>query len=243
MRARPAVLALWLLAGGAFLAAAPPGHAGGQGPADKKARESSQAEKAFRDLEEQFEKQARSLQEHFEAAKTAPDKEKARSKLFDLFAGHVEQLAKFTADHPAVPKAREALGEYVQLLGRSDAPAAARALRALMAKSPDKTLRGEGAVALGENLRKRSETAYQSKDKARSGKLAAEAEDVLERAVKDHVKDGKLARQARDALFRLKHLSAGKTAPDIEAEDMDGKRFKLSDYRGKVVVLDFWSFG
>ncbi len=32
----------------------------------------------------------------------------------------------------------------------------------------------------------------------------------------------------------------GKVAPDIEGEDLDGKKFKLSDYRGKVVVLDFW---
>ncbi len=28
--------------------------------------------------------------------------------------------------------------------------------------------------------------------------------------------------------------------PEIEAEDLDGVTFKLSDYRGKVVVLDFW---
>jgi hypothetical protein len=32
----------------------------------------------------------------------------------------------------------------------------------------------------------------------------------------------------------------GTVAPDIEGEDLDGNRFKLSDYRGKVVVLDFW---
>jgi len=32
----------------------------------------------------------------------------------------------------------------------------------------------------------------------------------------------------------------GTIAPEIEGEDLDGKRFKLSDYRGKVVVLDFW---
>jgi thiol-disulfide isomerase/thioredoxin len=32
----------------------------------------------------------------------------------------------------------------------------------------------------------------------------------------------------------------GNLAPDIEGVDLDGERFKLSDYRGKVVVLDFW---
>lgn len=31
-------------------------------------------------------------------------------------------------------------------------------------------------------------------------------------------------------------------APEISGEDVDGKEFKLSDYRGKVVVLDFWGF-
>ena len=35
---------------------------------------------------------------------------------------------------------------------------------------------------------------------------------------------------------------AGEKAPDISGEDVDGKEFKLSDYRGKVVVLDFWGF-
>ena len=32
----------------------------------------------------------------------------------------------------------------------------------------------------------------------------------------------------------------GKPAPEIEGEDIDGQRFKLSDYRGKVILLDFW---
>ena len=31
-------------------------------------------------------------------------------------------------------------------------------------------------------------------------------------------------------------------APNITGEDVDGKEFKLTDYRGKVVVLDFWGF-
>jgi cytochrome oxidase Cu insertion factor (SCO1/SenC/PrrC family) len=36
------------------------------------------------------------------------------------------------------------------------------------------------------------------------------------------------------------NLAIGKPAPEIAGEDIDGKQFKLSDYRGKVVLLDFW---
>ena len=41
-------------------------------------------------------------------------------------------------------------------------------------------------------------------------------------------------------LFQFRHLQPGKVAPDIVGEDIDGKPMKLSDYRGKVVLLDFW---
>ena len=33
----------------------------------------------------------------------------------------------------------------------------------------------------------------------------------------------------------------GSPAPEIEGEDFDGRPLKLSDYRGKVVVLSFWT--
>jgi hypothetical protein len=32
----------------------------------------------------------------------------------------------------------------------------------------------------------------------------------------------------------------GSLAPEIEGVDIDGVKFKLSDYRGEVIVLDFW---
>jgi len=35
-------------------------------------------------------------------------------------------------------------------------------------------------------------------------------------------------------------LAIGKVAPEIEGTDVDGIPFKLSDYRGQVVLLDFW---
>jgi hypothetical protein len=46
--------------------------------------------------------------------------------------------------------------------------------------------------------------------------------------------------KASTELFKVRRLAVGREAPDIEGEDQDGKRFKLSDYRGKVVLLDFW---
>jgi peroxiredoxin len=34
--------------------------------------------------------------------------------------------------------------------------------------------------------------------------------------------------------------ATNKNAQEIEGVDADGAHFKLSDYRGKVVLLDFW---
>jgi hypothetical protein len=41
-------------------------------------------------------------------------------------------------------------------------------------------------------------------------------------------------------IYRMEHLKIGAVAPEIDGQDLDGVKFKLSDYRGKVVVLDFW---
>ncbi len=38
-----------------------------------------------------------------------------------------------------------------------------------------------------------------------------------------------------------KPSDAAKPAQEITGIDADGKKFNLSDYRGKVVLLDFWA--
>ena len=60
--------------------------------------------------------------------------------------------------------------------------------------------------------------------------------------VRDEFADTPYAARAAGFLFELDHLQVGMVAPDIEAKDQDGVAFKLSDYRGKVVLLDFWGF-
>jgi|TARA_B100000700_G_scaffold325555_1_gene434652 thiol-disulfide isomerase/thioredoxin len=51
---------------------------------------------------------------------------------------------------------------------------------------------------------------------------------------------GELSELAGREKFKIEHLSVGGTAPEIVGEDIAGKPMKLSDYRGKVVLLDFW---
>jgi len=51
---------------------------------------------------------------------------------------------------------------------------------------------------------------------------------------------GSVGDNARTELFAMRHLAIGKEADEIEGPDQNGVRFKLSDYRGKVVLLYFW---
>jgi hypothetical protein len=87
-----------------------------------------------------------------------------------------------------------------------------------------------------------AELQQQDRDKA-----VKEIESLLEQAAQKYG-DEKLpggdtvAERAKTQVFEIRDLGIGKNAPDIEGEDQDGKRFKLSDYRGRVVLLNFWSY-
>jgi hypothetical protein len=82
-------------------------------------------------------------------------------------------------------------------------------------------------------------------------KEAAEIEALFARALERHAavqipvtyygSGGTVGEKAEAELYQIRFLAPGKPAPEIEGEDQDGKRFKLSDYRGKVVLLDIWN--
>ena len=70
------------------------------------------------------------------------------------------------------------------------------------------------------------------------------AEKLLQRVLTEFADvkgyDETLGKQAENTLFELHNLAVGMVAPEIEGEDLAGTTFKLSDYRGKVVMLDYW---
>ena len=78
---------------------------------------------------------------------------------------------------------------------------------------------------------------------------ARQAEEIYERLHKDYAdvrryesQPDKLGEIVQRELFALRNLVIGKTAPDIDGTDLDGRKFRLSDYRGKVVLLVFCGY-
>jgi len=50
-----------------------------------------------------------------------------------------------------------------------------------------------------------------------------------------------VAKLAEDELYIIQHLSKGRIAPDLIGVDSGGRPLKLSDHKGKVIVLLFWN--
>ena len=140
-------------------------------------------------------------------------------------------------------------------------------LRMVLEKNPHKDVQGLACLRLAQFLHGRVETldlikelpdmgkryeglfgkdylaALQDQDRAEALK---EAEDLFERAIEQYgdVKvpyGDTVAAKAKSELHEIRHLSVGREAQEIEGPDQYGERFKLSDYRGKVVLLYFWS--
>jgi len=140
-------------------------------------------------------------------------------------------------------------------------------LRAVLEKNPHKEVQGLACLRLAQFLLARSHrlallegqpelvkryeglygkdyvAALRRQDRA---KAAREVEGLFERAAEKYpdIKlpyEGTVGQKAKSELYEIRHLGVGKEAPDVEGKDQTGKRFALSDYRGKVVLLYFWS--
>jgi hypothetical protein len=114
----------------------------------------------------------------------------------------------------------------------------------ILEKNPDKSVQATVLFGVGESYKNRAEP-YGRKPPSDAEELAKKAEIIFERVEKNYAdviqyEKHTFGMAAKAALFELHNLRVGKTAPEVEGEDADGVKFKLSDYRGKVVMLDFW---
>ncbi|MDR3619276.1 MAG: TlpA disulfide reductase family protein [Paludisphaera borealis] len=120
------------------------------------------------------------------------------------------------------------------------------------AKNHDRRIQGQATYAIGLyacNLYDRRIKGRKLTESTRESTLE-EARRSFDKVVKDYPDvtsaDGtfRLADKASAELVRIANiptLKIGKIAPNVAGEDLDGKPLKLSDYRGKVVVLCFWA--
>src|SRR5262245_16913776 len=149
-----------------------------------------------------------------------------------------EDLTGKAADLLAANHADSAkLSDLVGKIGGAPGGGVERLLRGVREKATKDEAKANATLGLAKHLKTRAESA----PPGQAAKLSQEAEALLTEVVDKYPKLNDLAESAKEELFVLRHLSVGKTAPDIEGEDGDGKKFKLSDYRGKVVLLDFWA--
>ncbi|MCI0682587.1 MAG: peroxiredoxin family protein [Gemmataceae bacterium] len=140
-------------------------------------------------------------------------------------------------------------------------------LRAVLEHSPHQDVRALACLSLGQFLHNRLQRLDEIKERPEVARahvkvfgqafvaslqrqdraaIAREIEALFEQAAGKYRAAkipyaGTVGARAQAELFEFRHLLVGKQAPDIAGQDQDGRRFKLSDYRGKVVLLDFWN--
>jgi len=118
-------------------------------------------------------------------------------------------------------------------------------LRFLYEHDERKEVRGVACLILAEVLEGSADRLAAS-DAAAAAKVREERERLLEEATGQYAdvtmpREGTVGKKAAGMLFDARFLAVGKPAPEIKGMDQDGKEFALSDYRGKIVLLDFWS--
>jgi hypothetical protein len=139
-------------------------------------------------------------------------------------------------------------------------------LRAVLKANPHRDVRGIACLALARLLASRAhklglvadrpELAARYSDLLGRDEFAAleregrarilkDVEALLEEAAAEFADvklpyGGTVGENARRELTEIRDLAVGREAPDIEGMDQDGVAFKLRDYRGQVVLLDFW---
>jgi thiol-disulfide isomerase/thioredoxin len=156
------------------------------------------------------------------------------------------------ADNPNIGNVIAILAYYLPRTNDPSYQPAVDLLTAVAEKNPNRTVRGQAALGLA-LLTKREFQQAESKGNSDDDLLAAKAEKAFESVLHDYgdcsnlrtvgvrPATSTLGGEAEPELYELQHLRIGQTAPEIKGDAVDGVGLKLSDYRGKVVLLVFWA--
>lgn len=171
-----------------------------------------------------------------EVAKADPESDNAFQMLMMLVTGPATAKMKEEAQELLMKNfgSSPKMGDFAMSLTRSRPSAQSiQLLRDLIKKSMDDQVKGPATYALGKML------SAQASTKEEGAELIKSIPDKF-KGVKVYGGRADLAKLVEGEIFELERLQIGMEVPDIEGEDVDGVKFKLSDYRGKVVVIDFW---
>lgn len=106
-------------------------------------------------------------------------------------------------------------------------------LRTLIEQSPHHDVRGAARLALAATLSEGNLADRYSVDRLQL------YEAISEQFADVRLRGERLGDVVEEDLFAVTHLSRGRPALEIEGQDIDGETFRLSDFRGKVTLIDF----
>ena len=105
---------------------------------------------------------------------------------------------------------------------------------------PDKETRADATLSLAMLHQRESEGSEDDEHPRPPNKARSTMAMKLLNRLEEEYPDTPAAARARDCLYEIQSLQPGMKAPEIAGQDAEGKEIRLSQFAGKVVVLDFW---
>lgn len=154
--------------------------------------------------------------------------------------GDMDKASNFLLEnHINSPKIQGALAEMSTAGTRGQ-----QFIKAVAEKTTDKQVQ---AIAMFYNalaLDAQANNQEMQRNEEGAKKTRAEAIEMMEKAVKQ-APDAKIGEQTLSKAAAIEmafmKVAIGNPIPEVEGTDLEGKKIKLSSYKGKVVLLDFWA--